>query len=218
MLFFLTGMSAAYFDFFTTETITVLIPLLLALRILLRHEFFKTEKEIWLFAGKCIVLWGLGYVATWSMKWGLAAIVLRENTMQYVQRNFGIHLGAYDTLPTSEVLRGAILRNVWPLFPVSYGLMGAVISFAMVTGFVFIPIYRSMVAVRKEINWGRIALYAALGLIPYIRFLVLRHHSYRHYFFTYRAQAATVMALCFAIAEVVQINRKPTHTEPMPIK
>lgn len=35
-----------------------------------------------------------------------------------------------------------------------------------------------------------------LGVVPYVRYLALSNHSYLHEFFTYRAQAATILMPC----------------------
>lgn len=43
-----------------------------------------------------------------------------------------------------------------------------------------------------------------LGAVPYLRYLILNNHSYLHEFFTYRAQAVTIIALC----AVVWCNRE----------
>lgn len=47
-----------------------------------------------------------------------------------------------------------------------------------------------------------------LGVVPYVRYAVLNNHSYLHDFFTYRAQAATVLALITAIGAAM---RKPAN-------
>lgn len=39
-----------------------------------------------------------------------------------------------------------------------------------------------------------------IALIPYIRYLVMSNHSYSHYWFTFRAQISSVMALLLAVA------------------
>ena len=38
-------------------------------------------------------------------------------------------------------------------------------------------------------------LLVCLGMVPYLRYLALSGHSTEHYFFTYRAQLATIMAV-----------------------
>ena len=70
-------------------------------------------------------------------------------------------------------------------------------------------IYRGNMVLRKEINWVRILIYFLLGFIVYIRFFVMLSHSFGHYFFTYRAQAASVLALCFMILEIVEFRKVP---------
>lgn len=209
LLFFLTGMCASYFDFFTTETITLLIPLLLVIRILYRRIDANSaflEHDVWKLTGKSILLWGIGYVACWVGKWGLAAIVFNENTIPYVQGRLLVHLGLTKNMTVQQWMTGALIRNLSPLFPFGYGRVGGIIFFAMAFGFFFISVCRDRIALKKTWNKKRNLLYCVIGLIPYIRFLVLSQHSYRHYFFTYRAQAATILALCFIILELVEWN------------
>ena len=51
-------------------------------------------------------------------------------------------------------------------------------------------------------------LYLIVGMVVYLRFMVLRHHSWYHYFFTCRAQAASILALCFLLLEFVEKRRE----------
>ena len=204
VLYFLTGMLAAYLDFFTTETVTLLVPLLLVTHILFRKEA-SSYGEIWKLTAKSILLWGIGYIACWVTKWGFAAIVLKENTIPYVRERFWLHLGVTEDMSISQWMTGALIRNLSPLFPFGYGRLGAVMFFFLVIIF-FIPIYRNRIVLKQAFNRNCILLYCLLGIIPYVRFLVLSQHAYRHFFFTYRAQAATILALCFVILELVERN------------
>lgn len=211
LLLFLTGMAAAYLDFFTTETITLLIPLLLAIRILYRDKK-QNDGEIWKLAIKCILLWGIGYVGCWVAKWGVAAIVFQTNTIPFVQNRVLVHLGAYDEHGPMLGMVGAVLRNLSPLFPFGYGAIAAPLSLLLIFIFVFVPVYRGTVVLKKTIQWKRVALFGLLGMSVYFRFIVLWQHSWRHYFFTYRAQAATVVALCFIILELVEPAKRKSVT------
>ena len=67
-----------------------------------------------------------------------------------------------------------------------------------------IPAALGKLSVRQEIDTSNILLYACVALIPYVRYLVLHNHSYIHYSFTYRAQAATVIAICFIFFELFE--------------
>lgn len=205
MLMFITGMLAAYFDFFTTETITLLIPLLLAVRIGGRNY---SDKDLWLLTGKCCVLWGIGYVGCWMAKWGLSAVVFHRDMIPYIRDIFLVHLGAMDEVPATKRIRSSLLRNIWPLFPIGYGLPGALLFAAGIFLLVFVPVCRGTIVIRQQINGKRILLYLLLGMIVYVRFIVLRHHVWMHYFFTYRAQAVSVLALCLVLFELVEIRAR----------
>ena len=91
------------------------------------------------------------------------------------------------------------------LFPIGYGVGGVIVFFLMAL-IAFLAVYFDKIRLRQKICWDRVGIFAFLGVIPYVRYLIIHHHVWYHYFFTYRAQAATVMALCFAIAEVVRIK------------
>ena len=145
----------------------------------------------------------------WVMKWITASIVLGENVMPYVTGHVAERIGGsvvgYHI--TGNTYIDTLLLNLRNLFPYEYGLSGAVLVFLLILAMLF-PVATGRVGLREKINGSNVVLFAAIGLIPYIRYLVLHNHSYIHNFFTYRAQAATVMAVCFIILELVE----PTKT------
>ena len=206
ILFFLTGIIAAYLDFLTTETVTLLIPLLLILRI--RGRQHMNAESDWMLTLKSCFSWFVGYVGMWAMKWVMASIVLKQNVMQYVTEHIEERISGDVGLALPEYLLQAILRNVGRLFVFDYGFVGAMVLGSLIFFFVFIPVWKNWVSVKTKINKSRVVLFFSFGLIPYIRYLVLHNHSYGHYCFTYRAQAASVMALCFVIFELVDIHAK----------
>ena len=199
MLFFLLGMTTAYFDFLTTETLSVLVPLLLVVRI-------GDRNKVWKLAWKCLLLWWIAYVGTWAAKWVISSITLKENVLPYVRWGAWNDLVVFEKTPTLQVILRGFLYNVTMLFPIGYRIYGGVKFFLLVIFFVFIPVYKGTVTLKRDVDRKQILLYLLLGMIVYFRFIVLRNHAYFHYFFTYRAQAATVLALCFIILELVQLN------------
>ena len=44
--------------------------------------------------------------------------------------------------------------------------------------------------------------YIFIAMIPYIRYAVVAQHSFTHSFMTYRAQVASVIALCLITYEI----------------
>lgn len=194
ILFLLSGMVTNYLDFLTTETLTLLVPLLILLWIGCREAAFRPAA----FAVKAILFWSLGYVGMWAAKWLLAAAVLRENVMPYVVGHVSERIGGDLGLSLGRYMTGAVLRNIKCLFPLEYGTAGiaaflALVLFASYIGYVY---------QKKQISRARMGLFAVLGLIPYVRYLVLHNHAWLHCFFTYRAQLATVLAAVMIVEEL----------------
>ena len=61
--------------------------------------------------------------------------------------------------------------------------------------------YWSYVHQRKGFRRTYARQCAALGTVPFLRYLVLANHSFLHAFFTYRAQLATLLAAALILAE-----------------
>lgn len=206
-LFLVTGMVTVFLDFLTTETLTILVPLLFILRTSEKKPM--QEKRLWLFSIKCCFLWLVGYAGMWASKWLMASIVLGENVMPYVtghmEERFGGSIG-YNT--TSQYLIHAVTDNLKRLFPYEYGISGAILVFVCIFVFIVLPILLNRVQLKSHIDWQRIIIYAGLGLVPFIRLLVMHNHAVIHCFFAYRAYAASVLALCFIILELVEKNEQ----------
>ena len=192
IFFLLSGMVTNYLDFLTTETLTLLVPLLLVLWI------GRRKIELWSFAFKAVLFWGCGYVGIWLAKWLLAAVVLGENVFPLVAGHVQERLGGDLGLGLGRYLAGAVLRNVGCLFPLEYGIFGVLAALALVV----FGSYVGYVYQKKSVRWDRVILFGVLGLVPYVRYLVLHNHAWLHCFFTYRAQLATVLAVVMILEEM----------------
>lgn len=201
-LFLIVGMVTVYLDFLSTETVTLLIPLIFVLRIRERNN----SSDNWGFVLKNSVLWLFGYAGMWAMKWLIASIVLHQNVMPYVTGHIEERIGGSVHLPLWQFLIQAITRNTSRLFPFDYGLIGAIIFLFCVMMFVIYPIYTRKIGLRMKIDRKQTMLYLCLSLVPYVRYLVLHNHSWRHCNFTYRAQASTIFALCLVIFEIIEFT------------
>ena len=194
VLFMVGGMVTNYLDFLSTETLTLTVPLLLILWIKDKEE--KTDKKDSIrFVAKNVVAWGIGYVGMWISKWIISAIVLGENVMPYVSEHIGERLGGDVGLNIFQYILGAVARNIRCLFPLDYGVGGLVVGL----GIGLFALYIGYVHYGKKEDKSMIPMYVFIAFIPYIRFIVLHNHAYLHYFFTYRAQMATVLATIFIL-------------------
>ena len=206
LLFMITGIVAAFVDFLTTETITLVIPLLLTM------EIEKEQSSQWRKTIKRCVLWLIGFVGMWGLKWALAAVILRIDVLPYLMGNVEYHLHVPEEMTTFRFMIDGIMRNVNCLFPIGYGMPG---KWAVLTGLLFLlimPICFDKIRLKDRINIGRVNTYFLLGLIPYIRYIAIRYHCWHHYFFTYRAQAGTALSLSLIIAELLEISHHHCKT------
>ncbi|MBE5923632.1 MAG: hypothetical protein E7271_04070 [Lachnospiraceae bacterium] len=198
ILFLLSGMITNYMDFLTTETLTLLVPLILLFR--MNFAKFSDKKSDLLALIRNGVLWAIGYVGAWVSKWLIASFVLHENVMPYVTGHIEERLGGgNEELSLPMYCIKAVGNNLKCLFPFGYGSVGVFISLLII----FVVIYITYVYHQKNINRKNIVVYAVFGVIPIVRYMVLHNHSFYHHFFTYRAQLVGVMACCFIVFDII---------------
>jgi hypothetical protein len=121
------------------------------------------------------------------------------------------HLGASDAIPLWELCLRSVRQNVYKLFVFGYGMPGAILTLILFFCFVFLPIVLNRITLKRQIQKQWVFLYLIIGIIPFLRFVVISGHSAGHSWFTYRAQAASVMALILAFYELVEIHVR-THS------
>lgn len=202
-VFLCVGMVAAFLDFFTTETITLLIPLLFMYAI---HHRQSNKAPNQIFALKCAVLWGTGYIAMWISKWAFAAVVLKRDVMPFVRSSITEHLGAADNISLVQLWGKSIHNNIYKLFTFDYGMIGAILTLLLLFGFVFLPVGFNKIKLKEKIQKEWVLLYWIVGVVPYLRFIIISEHSAMHSWFTYRAQATSIMALILVFFEFVDIR------------
>lgn len=196
--FLISGMLTVFGDFLTTETLTLTVPLLLMLWVDRTKNGQKNARASFQIAGKAVVAWGLGYVGLWGMKWLIASLVLSENVMPYVSGHVVERLGGDLGIGIFQYIFGAIEKNVKCLFLFEYGIVGVFIGVVLVV----LVIYTAYVYHGKNIDWKYIVLLVMVGVVPYVRYAVLPNHSYLHYFFTYRAQMGTILAIALLLEQL----------------
>lgn len=200
-LFFISGILTCFFDFLTTEIITVLVPALLVLIIRKEDNRLDNFKDGIIFAGASCALWGIAYVLMWLTKWTLASIILNINAIQYVKENAMLRINGLQGLSsTKEMYIGALYKNWHNLYPINIvkskkDLLKYVIAF-----FTVLVLLIDWKNIKKK--WFALLL-LLIALTPYLRYLILANHSYRHAFFTFREQIISCIALITAILEIL---------------
>lgn len=195
------GTMTAFFDFLTTETLTLLIPLITIMMMRKNEGRFEGFKRELATSAKCGVSWACAYLCTFLVKWTAASIVTGENkfTAAISSAEVRVNGEAEELSPVMQMIL-APLANISAMFggyervsPANV-IAGLFITAAISAG-VFLIFRRGEKGSGKGFAW----LMLVLGLVPYLRYIVLNNHSYLHEFFTYRAQAASVLALMGAV-------------------
>ena len=173
-------------------------PLLLA--IWYDKRVNKKTTDIKKNAGFC-ASWACGYVLMWVLKWVLAALILGRNIWKDISDQIELRVnGKVPTKAEQNVLsyiKNALVRNIKCLFPAEYGVAGLIIFLLLIAVFLYLAIVRH----KEGYDMKLCLIYLIIAVIPYIRYAVLRNHSYLHCFFTYRAQFITVFALILFLEE-----------------
>lgn len=204
ILFFITGMITCFLDFITTEITTIMIPVVVALMLQIKDNKINNFKESFLFVLQSVALWSISYVGMWLAKWILASVVLNINAFDYVVDNALIRVNGEVLGTTAQNLPWkAISRNLFTLYPLNIQ--------KTIKKLIVIPIgiaIFELIFIRKK-DWKKLwvsGLLLLIGLTPYIRYIILANHSYLHYFFTFRSQIITVMAVILAMWNSVDVE------------
>ena len=204
MVFFtVSGLCACFFDFLTSETLTLLLPLIMvlitrAVRYGEDNSYGITAKHAFFLIFACGLCWGISYALTYAVKWGLTAAVIPEisftDALTYAEvRATGAVEKAVFPLPYEAVLRNLAMLPILSMPNTDRGII-AIICIFLVSALIYM-----ILLCRKPRQLAVPGLIALLSLIPYLRYLVLANHSVLHHFFTYRAQAASITAVFGAL-------------------
>ena len=182
-----------------------MVPILLILVIRYKQNRLTNFKEGFKFLVISTILWGIGYIGMWFAKWILASIILKINAFDYVIDNAIERINGGNTaiIRTDNIYIRAIVDNLLTLFPINIQKRVERLYFIPVIIIIFVLVF-----IKKK-NWRELwfpALLLIIAITPYIRYLILADHSYRHYFFTFRLQMISIIALILAIVYSIDKN------------
>lgn len=203
------GVLVSFFDFLTTETMTILLPLILVIAVRAKDGRLNSFKEGFFLILKCGVAWGISYVSVFAIKWITAYFVagpeVFSNAMTFVKMRMGMDLSEFQDLP--DHFFSPIIANLSMLFGIRVRenlLMSLGGTFAVFV-LLFVIWYFFRV---KEQKRDAATLLLILGALVLVRYMVLYNHSYAHCFFTYRALSSSVFAVLTACAINIGLPQK----------
>lgn len=179
--------------------ITILVPLLLILFIRKEENRLNGFNKTLIFIIKSCSLWFIAYVSMWIAKWTLASIILNINALEYVKDDAMLRINGLQGLKTKkELYFGAIYNNWHNLYPINIVKRKSYLIAIFIVSILVITALFDWKNIKKKWLCG---ILLAFAITPYIRYLILANHSYRHAFFTFRTQIITIMALGMIIID-----------------
>mgnify|MGYP003292402049 CR=1 FL=1 len=204
-----SGTAVAFFDFLTTETVTILIPLALVIAVRTKENRLGSLKENLLLLLKCGICWVLSYGGAFIVKWLIASMVTNTNAFETalssVAERMGNKVEMYADKPKS--ILSAVAANLSMLFGseirVDAGRTALGIIFLVLILLSVWYLFRG-----KDKKSEATIILIVLGAVVLIRCLALNNHSYLHCFFTYRALVTTIFALLAAMWLNIELPHK----------
>ena len=206
----ISGTAVAFFDFLTTETVTILLPLALVIAVRTKENRLGSLKENLLLLLKCGICWVLSYGGAFIVKWLVASMVTGENAFALAFSSAEVHtlggnMQTIDIENRPDNFISGLLANLTVLFGGTERVQPERVMLGLIICLLLIFSVWYMLR-KKESSKGTTSLLILGGLV-FVRFLVLNNHSYVHEFFVYR----TLITPIFALLASVWLNIELPH-------
>lgn len=180
IFFFAIGMLTNFFDFLTVPMVTYAIPMILYF-LLKQKEEKVTVKNVLIDSIKYGMFWGIGYGLTWIIKWILVDFIYNKDIVKTAIAQVFYRSTGTNKIKFSE----SIKRN--------FEYEAKFLPITIVITFIIIDIELAIGKLKIKTNKFNIKSYIIeilpyliLGVMPIIWYSILKDHSYKHAFFTYR--------------------------------
>ncbi len=204
-LMVISGVCCGFFDFLTTETLAVILPLAMTLCLREKENLLNGFKDGFSLVAASGMSWVMGYVLTLISKWTISSIVTQSNRFEAAFYMMFYRIGK-DVTSNVEHSFGqpleALAENLKLLTGIPVGVDNSTVI--LISGIICAVLGCLVFLYRKS---GKVCILPALlfliGLVPIVRFFVLSSHSYQHSYFTYRALFAAICCVMVAIVKII---------------
>ena len=204
------GTLIAFFDFLTTETMTILLPLILVVTIRAKREVKLSFTENMYFVSSQGIAWVSAYAMCFLTKWSIASLLTGENKFMTAVRSVENRLSG--TVSDGSEMSGLkqILAAPAANISILFGAQERIDVMLLIMGIfliVSVSVMGIFISSTDKKNKDTVYILLILGSVIIVRYLVLNNHSYMHSFFTYRGLISLFMAL-FSICILKLEKRK----------
>ena len=201
-----SGTLTAFFDFLTTETVTILIPLILIIAIRSRERRLHSPRKVLKLLAGCCLSWLAAYAGTFAIKWIAVSLATGKNHLLVAIHAAGNRING--AVPQEMQKTPGIFLAIGANFSAMFeGTSRADIQQA-ISGLIVVIMLLMMIYLLYKVRskpYPGTGFLLLLGCVVLLRFGILVNHSYMHAFFTYRALASTILAVLAALV----INLRP---------
>lgn len=204
--FLLLGMCTSFFDLLTYPLVTLGAPLVFC--VLIKNNSKALQNVILVMKGS--LAWGIGYAGMWSGKWFIGSILLGRNIVNDAINSIFIRTSSEvseKTITAGEVIK----QNYDAMFDTT---MKKVFLMAILVGVLILIIYSIML---KENCFGYIS-YVLIAFMPICWYVVMKNHSYVHFWFTYRELSISVLAIGVWLMKNMETSKMKLYEKRYEIK
>ena len=202
LLYLWLGILTAFFDFLTYPPAALGICLILGL--VLKAGSAKEKLACAVGSG---LAWGVGYAGMWSGKWLVGTLITGQNILADAMETAQYRAGSQSTAAEggSSLSFGQVLLKNLGVYCNAAGLL-LLLALLMLLGCLIIR-----GGYRFQRGSGNLPALAAVALIPFAWYFVLRNHSGVHYWMTHRNLSISIMAITCLIGFSLDKNGGPDH-------
>lgn len=207
IFFFVTGMLTNFFDFLTVPIVTYAIPMILYF-LLKQKEEKATVKNVLINIIKYGMLWGIGYGLTWITKWILVDFIYNKDIIKTA-----INQVLYRSTGTNEIFIKEVIEKNFEyerkFFPITTAITFVIIDIQLAVG--KLKIKTDKLSIKEYLI--KILPYIIIGVMPIIWYSILKDHSYKHAFFTYRNILITNICANLLLEKIFEMFTKSNETK-----
>ena len=178
--------------------ISLCIPLTIYILLIQKNKELN-NKKLYLLITELIIIWAIAYFGTWFAKWIIVDIIYNKNMIYLGFRQF-----IYRSIADTNISYVTLLKQILYVIRIPF-------VFAIFGTLIFTEISEMKKVNNKEQTQynlrDRISdslPYLIITIIPIVWYVVLKEHSYYHYFFTYRNFFAITISLCIFINKLLK--------------
>lgn len=186
VLFCCLGVAISFSDFWTSETLTLTVPLLLYIYMMQKKKDLRMLSCV-----KVGLNWLIGYCGTFLYKWLLSTLFLGVDYFKIAYEKFSTHENRFGILNSVKINLNTLFFNV--------SSINMTFNISVILFIIFMLI---LYLFRKDNNTKFLISLLIVGLIPYLRYIVLPGHSFAFSFFTYRAQLILIPIIVLLFSEL----------------